>query len=853
MKSFLLSIAFVLTATLGFSTTNYIYNLGNSFAPDTITITVGDSVFFDLSSSHNAIEVSQTTWNSNGNSTLSGGFQTSYGGGLVLPSHLALGTHYYVCAPHASMGMKGVIIVQSCIPAKPGTISGNAIICLSSSNSYRIAAVNGATSYTWTLPSGWSGSSTTDSINTIAGSSSGNVSVTADNACGSSAAKTLLVRVNSIPSTPGNIIGNSTVCSGSTNNYSITPVNGATFYTWTLPSGWSGTSTSNSISTTAGSSGGNITVKANNACGSTTDKTLAITVNSVPSTPIKINGDTNICEGSSNTFSIAAVNGATSYTWSLPSGWSGSSSKDSITVIAGKTAGNITVTANNSCGKSAAQSLLINVSSIPSIPAFISGDTIVCISSSRTYSIVSVNTATSYTWKLPSGWLGTSSTNSINSTVGSASGNISVTANNICGSSQAKSLFVTVNASTPVILGAIIGDTVVCDSSLNNYSILAVDGATDYTWILPNDWTGNSKTNSISTVVIKTTGNISIIANNSCGSSAAQNLHVTISGGSALPQPQFIFGDTTICEGTSNKYSITAIGGASSYNWTLPDGWSGISNSNSITAIANTKSGIITVSAQNHCGLSAPKTIAVTVISAPILTDSIIGNSSICAGGINIYSVGAVEGATSYSWILPSGWTGNSTSNTINTMANTLSGIITVTANNKCGSSTSQKLDVTTNNVNRSVSQSGKTLKSDDSGASYQWINCADKTPIKDETSRIFNASVNGSYAVIVTKNNCSDTSSCYEINSTGISPKLQQSGISVYPNPSNGKFYISIKDNRLSENFNLGIYNLQGKQIYQSSNFSISEIELANQPKGIYFLKVYNGQSVYNEKIFIQ
>jgi len=76
----------------------------------------------------------------------------------------------------------------------------------------------------------------------------------------------------SVPATPGTISAmHRFVCS--TNSYSITPVSGATSYTWTLPNGWSGTSTTNSILATAGTSG-TISVTANNIFGSSPPRTL---------------------------------------------------------------------------------------------------------------------------------------------------------------------------------------------------------------------------------------------------------------------------------------------------------------------------------------------------------------------------------------------------------------------------------------------------------------------------------------------------------------------------------------------------------------------------------------------------
>jgi plastocyanin len=113
MKKLIFSFLLFSLGTVSFCTTWTITNVGTTFSPATITIHLGDSVNFALAAIHNAIEVSQSTWDANGTTALPGGFQEPLGGGLVLPSHLAIGTHYYVCQPHASLGMKGIIIVQN--------------------------------------------------------------------------------------------------------------------------------------------------------------------------------------------------------------------------------------------------------------------------------------------------------------------------------------------------------------------------------------------------------------------------------------------------------------------------------------------------------------------------------------------------------------------------------------------------------------------------------------------------------------------------------------------------------------------------------------------------------------------
>lgn len=93
------------------------------------------------------------------------------------------------------------------------------------------------------------------------------------------------VVVNALPSAAGTISGNSSVCKGqSIDPYTVNTVSGADSYVWTLPSGATGTSTTNSISVTYGQAAqsGNITVAGHNTCGNGVVSSLNITVNSAP-------------------------------------------------------------------------------------------------------------------------------------------------------------------------------------------------------------------------------------------------------------------------------------------------------------------------------------------------------------------------------------------------------------------------------------------------------------------------------------------------------------------------------------------------------------------------------------------
>jgi plastocyanin len=109
MKSITLLLAIVCTLVYQASAEKHtITNSGSTFSPGDISITVGDTVIFDISNNHNAVEVSKSTWDDNGK-TKNGGFTIPFGGGSFVFDQA--GIYYYVCEPHASIGMKGIIRV----------------------------------------------------------------------------------------------------------------------------------------------------------------------------------------------------------------------------------------------------------------------------------------------------------------------------------------------------------------------------------------------------------------------------------------------------------------------------------------------------------------------------------------------------------------------------------------------------------------------------------------------------------------------------------------------------------------------------------------------------------------------
>jgi hypothetical protein len=186
-------------------------------------------------------------------------------------------------------------------------------------------------------------------------------------------------------------------------------------------------------------------VVTNNACGSSAQRTLNLT--SIPSTPGTITGTTNnLCpNGVSNpTYTIAAVAGASSYTWTSPAGTTIISGQGTTSVTldisSSFASGTLRVVANNACTTSVARTL--SLTNTPLTPASITGSSTPC--GTATYTCSTVAQAVSYTWTVPVGVniISGQGTNAITVDVvgSSVSGTISVRASNNCKIGNARSL-----------------------------------------------------------------------------------------------------------------------------------------------------------------------------------------------------------------------------------------------------------------------------------------------------------------------------------------------------------------------------------------------------------------------------
>lgn len=594
----------------------------------------------------------------------------------------------------------------------PGLIQGPSEACISKVNNYFVDSVPFATNYNWTVPASWTVVSGLNTRNILvnADSLNGNITLTTDNFCGISQQRILAVTSANIPAQPGSISGKNNVCAGEENlSYSVANVNGVR-YRWVLPANWQLVSGNNThqitVNVPTNAVSGTIQVFPSNALNTACEglpSSLNILVSANAFGPLSnINGNANVCAEATATYSISNVIGATSYVWTLPQGWSGTSNSNSIQATVGSIAGKfeVNVRAVNGTCSSAVMKMPVTVHAKVNQPANITGSDSICANSTQSFGVPIVPNALGYIWNLPGNWRfkDSSNGNSVNLIIGNTSGSFNLSVQAVNGSCT--SLVSTKNIlvkEAPQAPNAITGSQNVCEGSTYTFSTFNTQ-ATSYTWLLPNGWMGNSTIDSIVITFNANSDTLRVIANGDNGcSSLPQKLYIRFE---PKPVSPIISGATQACISQFETYLVNKINNVTSYIWTIPNGWTmdpgnGITTDTMILIRPNNGAlGTISVKgiSDNGC-IGNEGVLSITGISSIIPSPplAILGTNAFCVGIEKTFSVQQVSGATGYVWQVPSGWAimSGQGSNTINVLPNENTGTIQVqTLQGGCKSAT---------------------------------------------------------------------------------------------------------------------------------------------------------------------
>jgi hypothetical protein len=230
---------------------------------------------------------------------------------------------------------------------------------------------------------------------------------------------------------------------------------------------------------------------------------------------------------------------------------------------------------------------------------------------------------------------------------------------------------------------------------------------------------------------------------------------------------------------------------------------------------------------------------------AVIINNGSCSETSNCVNVVicNLTATATVNGSTAtavqsgtYQWINCTGNTPIAGANNQNFTPTQTGNYAVIITNNGC-IDTSNCVNVVVCTLAATTTVQGFTIHAVQTGT-YQWINCATSTLIANETGQNYSPTANGTYAVIITTNGCTDTSACVAITSLGLDDN-ELSGVNVYPNPFGST--IQVSNTQGNETFELT--NTVGQVIW--SGMEINTKDFSSLVKGVYILQITKGSNV--------
>jgi uncharacterized protein YjdB len=525
---------------------------------------------------------------------------------------------YTVTNGCGTLGATKVITVNPL--ANAGTVTGAASMC----------AGGATTTFTSDGLSGGTWSSDNTSVATVDGASGLVTSVSAGNAnitysvttpCGTStnsAPITVIILPNA-----GAVSGSTTVCVGSTTNYTS---DGLTGGTWTSLTPSVATVSATGVVTGVSAGNATITYTFTNTCG-TNSASQTITVNPLANAGA-VSGASSVCIGGQATFSSDGLSGGS---WTS-SNTAVASVNSTTGVVMGNTAGSatITYTSTTDCGTQTASSD-VTVVAIPDAGA-VSGNAAVCVGATTSYTSSGMSGGT---WSSL-----TPSVATVNATTGVVTGvsagnaTITYTFTNSCGMNSASQM-ISVNPLPNA--GTLTGSPTVCVGSQATYTSNGLSGGS---WSTSN--ASIAAVNSTTGIVMGVAPGTAVITYNSTTPCGTQTVTANITVNPVLSAGT-VSGSSTVCIGSTTPYtSDGSTGGV----------WSSVTPSvatvNSATGVVtgvSTGNATIRYTVSSGCGtFSATRMIAV---SPAANTGTINGPSSVCTGSsVDLTRSGGSSGGT---------------------------------------------------------------------------------------------------------------------------------------------------------------------------------------------------------------
>ncbi|MDD2792145.1 MAG: gliding motility-associated C-terminal domain-containing protein [Sediminibacterium sp.] len=531
------------------------------------------------------------------------------------------------------------VAVVNPIPSAP-LITSTAPVCEGASLQLNASIVVGAT-YQWTGPNGFGSALQNPMVPNMSQAAGGTYSVSAlVNGC-SSALRTVVVSVKTIPAAPV-IQPVGAICENATLHVGVDAVPGA-IYSWSGPLGFSASGQEFQISGITLAMAGTYTATATvNGCTSN-NSSVNIPVTPQPALPVAANNSP-VCEGASLQLSTPSLAGA-SYQWTGPNGFTSVAQNPMLTSItqAGKGDYTLAITVNGCTSNGSVTTAVVN--SLPGAVQITSSGP-ACEGQPVSLAADEVPSAV-YFWTGPGGLVTSTRLINIPAMSNQYQGIYQVAVNvaGCTGSTSNIELKMIPTPAAPVI--SPVG--IVCEYSTLNVNLATVAGAV-YSWTGPSGFSQSSAAVQIDSVTAVHAGMYT--ANISVSGCKSSNSTVTVA---VTPKPSIpVVGNSSpICDGGTLQFNASALTGAS-YQWTGPNGFTAAVQNPLINGAGVTADGdyVLTVSVN---GCASDPAVTKAIVNAVPAVVNITSNGPVCDGQTLRLSADDVKAAV-YTWIGPNGF-----------------------------------------------------------------------------------------------------------------------------------------------------------------------------------------------------
>ncbi len=670
--------------------------------------------------------------------------------------------------------------------------------------------------------------------------------------------------------------GDQSACAGSDVTFSVTATGSNLTYQWQKDgSNISGaTSSSLTLTNVSTSDEGTYTCVVSGDCGNVTSNGMTLTITS--SLTLGTVDDQQVCPGGTATFTVTANGTNPTYQWrkngtNLTDGGNISGANTATLTISNVSSSDVATYScyvTSDCGDATsndANLTLNDATVITSQPQ----DATVCEGDNVTFSVTATGSNLTYQWyKSGVAISGATSANySLTNVTSADAAGYYCEVTGDCGTETSNTATLTVNENTAITTQPQSQD--VCEGSDVTFTVVATGSNLTYQWQKDgSDISGaTSDTYTITGVTANDAGSYTCVVSGDCGSVTSDAAILSIGAGVTITQqPQ----SQDACEGSDVTFSVVATGDNLTYQW-QKDG-SDISGATSsvltLTNVTSSDEGSYTCVITSDCGSVTSDAATLTIGSGVTITQQPT-DQSVCEGGDATFTVVATGDNLTYQWQKDGSDISGATSDTytITGVTATDEGSYTCVITSDCGSATSDAAtlsllpatQITTQPMSVTDAHLGDTVVftvvADGSNLTYQWqLNAANIDGATSDTYTINGVTDadTGIYTVVVNGDCGSVTSegAVLAVVTTDLNT-LNELGIKLYPNPTDGNFTIAF--NKITDEYNVSIVDATGKVVYTNTLNDRDNRMSLNLPAGIYTVKVYNATSSHIIKMVVK